>query len=323
MNTSTLDGFQYFESDSVDNIRSLFFNFYENKNLPLLIQNSKIIRELFFEFIQSNDFEKEYIILGGELCKHFNISKELFVLQVSPTPRVFIPGAHGTSLHCDYWYGHGVTFYTVWIPIIGLNEKSSFNMVASNEENSRILTKIKNNHSLLENINKITMKSFNVLPEKNQAAIFSSKLLHKSINNSSHEIRISLDFRFGQKNDNSSTKNLNNWYKYQDDKLSRECKNKNNFLKYIIDGRPIETGVQHILIENLSNKNGIELSAQEAEIERFGYPMLKMHCRAIANNNSPFNGIVIANKTLIDYKTLKYILNINVPIFDSLEEKWL
>ena len=47
MNTSTLDGFQYFESDSVDNIRSLFFNFYENKNLPLLIQNSKIIRELF------------------------------------------------------------------------------------------------------------------------------------------------------------------------------------------------------------------------------------------------------------------------------------
>ena len=31
-----------------------------NKNLPLLIQNSKIIRELFFEFIQSNDFKKEY-----------------------------------------------------------------------------------------------------------------------------------------------------------------------------------------------------------------------------------------------------------------------
>ena len=76
MNTSTLDGFKYFESDSVDNIRSLFFNFYENKNLPLLIQNSKIIRELFFEFIQSNDFKKEYIILGGELCQHFNISKK-------------------------------------------------------------------------------------------------------------------------------------------------------------------------------------------------------------------------------------------------------
>ena len=320
-----IDGFQYFKSNCINRLRELFFKFYKNKKINLSIKDSGKIRPTFFDFFQTKDFKREYLKLGLEIQSHFKIPKNLFVLQSNPTPRVFKPDDHGTSLHSDYWYGHGKKFYTVWVPIIGINKNSSFEMVESTEENDRIYSLIRDNQSLLEQINKVNIKTFCVLPKTDQAAIFSSDLLHKSTNNSSKSIRISFDFRFGQNNDNTSSKNLQTWYKFQNKKLISESNvKKKNFLKYVIDGRKIETSVQHILIENLAKIHGFEISAQEAEIERFGYPMLKMHCKDMFHNNkSRFKGIIIASKSLLDTTILKEIAKKRIPVFACLEGEWL
>ncbi len=52
-----------------------------------------------------------------ELCVKYKIPINEFVVQPVPTPRIFRPGDHGTSWHTDFWYGHGETFRTVWVPI--------------------------------------------------------------------------------------------------------------------------------------------------------------------------------------------------------------
>ena len=325
MRFKKLDGFQYFQSNSIKRLRALFFKFYESKEINLYTKNSGKIRPLFFDFFQTKDFKKEYLKLGLEIQSYFKIQKKFFVLQLNPTPRVFKPGDHGTSLHSDYWYGHGKKFHTVWVPLIGLNQNSSFEMVKSIKENRRIYSLINDNQSLLEKINKIRIKTFCVLPEADQAAIFSSNLLHKSTNNSSKNMRISFDFRFGQNNDKTSSKNLHTWYKFQDNKLISESNiKKKNFLKYVIDKGKIETSIQHLLIENFAKTYGFELSAQEAEIGRFGYPMLKMHCKDIARNNKKrFNGIIIASESLLDSTILKEVTKNRTPVFACLEGKWL
>ena len=99
---------------------------------------------------------------------------------------------------------------------------------------------------------------------------------------------------------------------------------KKNFLKYVIDGRKIETSIQHVLIENFAKIYGFEISAQEAEIERYGYPMLKMHCKDMANNNKRrFKGIIIASASLLDSTILKEVTKNRTPVFACLEGKWL
>ena len=44
MNIKKLDGFQYFQSNSIDHLRSLFFKFYESKEINLSNKNSEKIR---------------------------------------------------------------------------------------------------------------------------------------------------------------------------------------------------------------------------------------------------------------------------------------
>ena len=318
------ENFQYFESILIERIRKLFIKFYKNKHTNFSIKNSKKIRLLFFDFFKSENFKKEYLKLGHEIQSYFKIPKNLFVLQGIPTPRVFSPGDHGTSLHCDYWYGHGIKSRTVWIPLIGLNNKSTFEMVISDEENNRIISLIKNDNLLLEKINKVNIKTFPVLPKLGEAAIFSSNLLHKSTSNSSNKLRLSFDFRFGKKNDQTSNKNLNTWYQFKKGLLANMSINKKkDFIKYIIGGKKIETGAQHLLIESFAKINGIEISAQEAEIERFGYSMLKMHCKDIANKKGRFKGIVIASTSLLEKNILKDIVKNKIPVFACLEAKWI
>lgn len=325
MNLKKLNDFRYFKSNSISQLKSSFFKFFKKKKLNLTIKESEKIRSVFFEFFQTEDFKKKYLKLGLEIQSYYRIPKKLFVLQLNPTPRIFKPGDHGTSLHSDYWYGHGKKFHTVWVPIMGLNQNSSFEMVKSNKENERVYSLINNNTSLLKNINKIDIKTFCVLPAKHQAAIFSSNLLHKSTNNISKSLRISFDFRFGYSNDLTSSKNLQTWYKFKNGKLISESNiKKRNFLKYVVDGKKIETSIQHILIENFAKTYGYEISAQEAEIERYGYPMFKMHCEDIASNKKKrFKGIIIASETLLDSYIMKLIIKKKIPVFACLESKWL
>ena len=53
-----LDGFEYFQSNSINRLRTLFFKFYESKEINLSIKNSGKIRPLFFDFFQTKDFKK-------------------------------------------------------------------------------------------------------------------------------------------------------------------------------------------------------------------------------------------------------------------------
>ena len=47
-------------------------------------------------------------------------------LQRTPSPRIFFPNSHGTSVHTDYWYGHGQTAHTVWVPLINCVQGATF-----------------------------------------------------------------------------------------------------------------------------------------------------------------------------------------------------
>ena len=79
-----------------------------------------------------------------------------------------------------------------------------------------------------------------------------------------------------------------------------------------------------MLIEIFAKKYGFEISAQEAEIERLGYPMLRMHCKDIIQKNKRrYHGIIIASSSLLKSNILNEITKKKIPVFTCLEGKWL
>ena len=62
---------------------------------------------------------------------------------------------------------------------------------------------------------------------------------------------------------------------------------------------------------------------QEAEIERYGQPMLLKHITSIRNRKSKFDGIIISTAKLIDKEYIDKVIESKVPIFCVLENSWL
>ena len=38
----------------------------------------------------------------------------------------YFPNSHGTSIHSDYWYGHGLSAITTWVPILNSISGATF-----------------------------------------------------------------------------------------------------------------------------------------------------------------------------------------------------
>ncbi len=67
----------------------------------------------------------------------------------------------------------------------------------------------------------------------------------------------------------------------------------------------------------------MNIIGQEAEIERYGQPMLLKHINDIKDKKSKFDGIIISTEKLIDENYIKEIQSSNVSIYFVLENKWM
>ena len=89
----------------------------------------------------------------------------------------FFPNSHGTSIHSDYWYGHGLSAVTIWIPI--LNSISGATFYADHKK--VIQNNIHSSTFSLDDLKRIseeiTKKDNEVLPPKN-SAFFSIQQLY-------------------------------------------------------------------------------------------------------------------------------------------------
>lgn len=318
--------FSYVKSDLVSVFREKFKDYAKD---DLAETNAGInltrLRSVLLSFFTTTEFDQAYYNIANELSGIYKISHSDFIIQPQPTPRISSPGQHGTSWHTDYWYGHGKDFKTVWIPLLGVVPGSTFDVVETNSDNEKLLDYYSSNPDLLaDNFNLMDSQTHQVLPDNDSAFVFSSCLLHGSPLNTSEINRISFDFRFGSVADSSSTKDLSRYLKIDGNKLVTNGNTyPGKYLKYIRGGCDIDTSVQHILVEGSAKSHSIQIIGQEAEIERYGQPMLRKHLSAIKHHTAEFIGIAVASKSLLDHDILSLISDSDAIVYCVLEGEFL
>ncbi|MAJ23812.1 MAG: hypothetical protein CMI75_08565 [Candidatus Pelagibacter sp.] len=318
--------FSYVKSDAVSEFRKAFKDYAKN---DLTETNGEIkltrLRTVLLNFFSTYEFKQAYYKIAQELSDIYDIPTYKFIIQPQPTPRVSSPGQHGTSWHTDYWYGHGEDFRTVWVPLLGVVPGSTFDVVERSSDNKKLLDHYSSNPDLLaENFDLMGSQTHQVLPDNGSAFVFSSRLLHGSPLNTSQTNRISFDFRFGSVEDSSSTKDLSRYLKIGNNELVPHGKTyPGKYLKYIRGGCGIDPSVQHILVEGVINSHSIEITGQEAEIERYGQPMFRKHLKAIEHETAEFIGIAVASKSLLDHDILSLISNSDAIVYCVLEGEFL
>jgi hypothetical protein len=127
-----------------------------------------------FEFFELDDFKNLYFQVALEIMEYAGIPKDNSVLQMLPTPRVFRPGAIGTSYHCDFWYGHGELSHTVWLPLTELEAGNTFKVINTNNPNE-LYKKLSKEQSYNDFPHELINNAVPVLPKGGEAYVFSSK----------------------------------------------------------------------------------------------------------------------------------------------------
>lgn len=318
--------FEYVWSQQVTVIREKFKDFSNHtvrKNAGEI--DPAELRAMQLSFFATDEFKDAYYKIACELSELYEISHSNFIIQPQATPRVSMPGLHGTSWHTDYWYGHGKDFKTVWVPLFGVVPGATFDVVESPLDNERVLNYYSDNPELLEgDFDLMGSQTHQVLPDSQSVFVFDSCLLHGSPLNTSQSVRASFDFRFGKATDTSSSKDLSKYLKIEGSTLVPCTKSfPGKYLKYIRGGCDINTSIQHILIEGSSKSLSIEIAAQEAEIERHGQPMLRKHLGLIKDQKSEFTGIAVASKSLLDDDVFSLIYDSGAIVYCALEDEFL
>jgi len=310
----------YFNDANIIKIKDLFIGYLNESKLD--IENSKIsdLRNSLFDFFALDEFKKFYFDITIKACEHLGNSFGDLVVQQTPTPRVFRPGAIGTSFHCDYWYGHGLETYTMWVPLSDLEEGNTFYVCNPNTESSLYIICEDSLESIGNLDVKLKQQSDPVLPSEEGAYLFKSTLLHGSPRNTSERTRISFDFRFGNSKDVSSTKDIGGYYHFIDGKfiIKSHPFSEKRLLRYVCGGKHKNTFIQHIIIESAAKQYRFNLYEQEAEIERYGYPVLQEYLEN-REKSKGIQGIVVASKSIIEGLSSKLIRNSELKIWCVLE----
>lgn len=129
--------FPYLQSQEISSLKNDFTKFMLNNGIDINNSTGGLkIREAIFEYFKEDSFRYSYFKIATLVARRIGIPLKKLLLQMNPTPRIFRPGDHGTSFHCDYWYGHGEHSYTVWIPLTELDDANTFRICYSslNEE---------------------------------------------------------------------------------------------------------------------------------------------------------------------------------------------
>jgi hypothetical protein len=315
---------RYYESKEIKTIQKIFTDYLRDNHIQ---DYEKVepndLRSLIFSFFDLHEFKKGYLNLTRQIAVDLGISLENLVVQTTPTPRVSLPNAHGTSFHCDYWYGHGLKSYTVWTPLSRIESGNTF-YVCNEDEQSEYLKLISDIKLFLESEDKLLANSFEVLPDPGSCFVFDSEVMHGSPKNTTLSTRLSFDFRFGEKFDKTSTKDLENYYHWKDGEFfipEHKLKGK-RILKYICGGVNKNTFAQHAIIQESAKRYDLSIVEQEAEIERYGFPMLSAYINGdLASKN--IEAIIIASESIFDEKTLYLIKNSDLKVWSALENKFI
>jgi len=317
---------RYFHSQTVSQFREIILS---NIN-SLCITNGTYLsaKSAFFNLFGTNDFKSLYFQLTKQVAISVYGSTKNICVQTTPTPRIFLPGSHGTSIHCDYWYGHGITSTTVWVPIFNCVSGSTFYADLARTSDYDPLDASSFGLANLESVSKsIFIDKNKVLPDSSSCFIFDSLTLHGSDVNESNVLRLSFDFRICKTNDNSSTKDLKNYYHLDESSESfylpvhplsaKPC------LKYIVGGNGRNTFAQHIIIDQASKRYGFLITDQEAEVERYGFPILTELITSKSNLSEKYHAIIIASKSLLDQHTSSLLSSTSIDVYFCLENEMI
>lgn len=313
----------YFSSDKIKEIQELLKNYL--KNIPLEKDNSSLIKSSLFEAFESDEFASIYKSLAVDIATNFYGNPINTCLQTSPTPRIFFPNSHGTSIHSDYWYGHGLSAITVWIPLLNSIPGATFYADYKKRIKNHIDTPNFDLNYLKKISEEIAIKENEVLPPLNSAFLFDSTMLHGSTFNATNKTRISFDFRISKIGDSTSTKDLDNYLTYNEQlggfKLPQHKLYGKKILKYICGGQNKNTFAQQILIDSFSKRYKLQITDQEAEIERYNYPILDGLIKGYKLKNE-YDAIVLASEYIAnDFFLKRGKINTKIPIWSALENK--
>lgn len=314
----------YFSSNAVTEIQIQFYEFMIKTGIsPFNDTGGKKIRDKMFDFFRSPDFLDSYFRLAIDVADSLNMKNCDLVLQSQPTPRIFRPGDHGTSFHCDYWYGHGESAYTIWTPLTEIEEGNTFHLLEK-EKNDHYLEILSAANGRIEIESELITNSLIALPAKGQSVVFNSKIIHGSPKNTSSKERISFDFRICCKSDLTSTKDLTSYFYFDGDGFKRPKVKfgQDRYIKYISGGREKDTAAQHMIIESVAKLLLINIVAQEAEVERFGNVVLDQYLDGLAKAKN-LQGIVVASKSLLSPQIIDKANKSDIKVFCVLENLFL
>lgn len=309
--------------DSITVIKDEFYNFLSNHGIQDLSNTDAAkLRRLMFDYFSSDIFLTQYKKLASLAAEALGYSKNGFIVQKVPTPRIFRPGAHGTSYHCDFWYGHGEKSHTIWVPLSAIDINNTF-FICKSVNNDYMYNKLISGKQFL-NIDETDKQYFYpVLPDPDQAVLFSSKVIHGSPINRSPNQRLSFDFRIGLHDDHTSTKNINSYFEVvQGEFTSKDIFNGLIFLRYVCGGQNKDTFAQHLLIDNFARVLNLNIVAQEAEVERLGHPMLQEILRSKKLDKN-YNAIIIASEAILSQDIQSVLQESSIKVFAALENRFL
>jgi len=314
----------YFSSDAVVEIQSLFRGYMYKGGVESFDRTGgKKMRDKMFDFFESKPFLESYFKLALDVADNLGMKNNDLVLQIQPTPRVFRPGDHGTSFHCDYWYGHGTSAYTIWTPLTEVEVGNTFHLIdkVKNEPYFQSLTQT---NGRVEIEDELMANSVAALPPKGQSVVFNSKIIHGSPKNTSNKERISFDFRISSKSDVTSTKDLANYFYFDGAEFKRpQCRfGKDKYIKYICGGEEKNTAAQHMAIESVANFYNINIEAQEAEVERFGNVVFGQYLDGVAKAKG-FQGIVLASRSILSSGAIEQAKKSDIKVYCVLENLFL
>jgi hypothetical protein len=169
----------YIENPVILEIQSLFATYEKDNKLLIQCDSSWKTREALFQFFEIERFKELYWRLGLISSAKVGLERSNLVMQSMPTPRVFKPGQHGTSFHCDYWYGHGLSSHTVWTPLSTVDEGNTFH-VCQIDMQAALYDKLVSSGFSSDLEKELLKSSFPLMPGQGTSVIFGSKTLHGS-----------------------------------------------------------------------------------------------------------------------------------------------
>ena len=312
----------YYRSQVLQEIRTYFCSFMQTNNInDFHLSTGRSLRTKFIDFLADPTTRKMCASLTREIALAHGIPASTLVIQRQATPRIFRPGDHGTSVHTDYWYGHGTSYFTVWVPLTPVQEGNAF-WAIRDEHNSTLISECTKDFSLTLTDSILKTYGYPVLPPEDSVVVFSSQLLHGSPLNYSGATRLSFDFRFGAESDITTTKDPANFAHLLTEVGTRKLKSidleNTRFIKYIVGGQGLSTLAQHVLIEGLAKVRGFRIAAQEAEVERFGRPVISEYLSGHLEKKG-LGGILVASESLLPAGIRKEAYLTSIPVFFALE----